>query len=195
MRKKPACFPSHIGEWLGFSIDTYAFQFTVPRCKLDKLLKLVDAEISRKYSSAGGISKSPVKLSPWSPVWAHSRGCSLEKCTNFLTDVLLGMALSPSPQTCVAKSCFGRTILTDPTAARLNTLTRLLKLCIRTPARTVMEALSWIDSGTSLPAALSQSRRSERALVLDPYYVSSNCINPAFAGHTPFRTLALLIKF
>ena len=35
----------------------------------------------------------------------------------------------------------------------------------------------------------------KEVLVLDPYYVSSNCINSVFAGHTPFRTLALLIKF
>ena len=50
--KKSNLFPSQVGEWLGFTIDTKNFSLAVPEKKITKLKELAASELSNKHTSA-----------------------------------------------------------------------------------------------------------------------------------------------
>ena len=65
--EKSHLYPSQIGEWLGFTIDTTRFLLSVPDHKLGKLLQLAKEELTRKQTTARRVARWQAKLFPWSP--------------------------------------------------------------------------------------------------------------------------------
>ena len=55
--EKSCLYPSQLGEWLGFEIDTVAFTFAVPNRKLEKLLQSAERERGRERTTARNIAK------------------------------------------------------------------------------------------------------------------------------------------
>ena len=55
--EKSCLYPSQVGEWLGFVIDTAAFTFAVPDRKLEKLILAAEKEITRRRTTARSVAK------------------------------------------------------------------------------------------------------------------------------------------
>ena len=50
--------PRQVGEWLGFTIDTIAMQYKVPKKKLAKLKSRLDDAVTDKYVTIRLLAKS-----------------------------------------------------------------------------------------------------------------------------------------
>ena len=55
--EKSHLYPTQVGRWLGFIIDTVDFQFKVPEDKLSKLITLLAIEVRQEKTSARKIAK------------------------------------------------------------------------------------------------------------------------------------------
>ena len=55
--EKSRLYPMQVGKWLGFIIDTRAYQFAVPKTKIEKLCQLVGKEKAQKHTTARRVAK------------------------------------------------------------------------------------------------------------------------------------------
>ena len=55
--EKSCLYPSQVGEWLGFTIDTAAFTLAAPERKLDKLIASAEKELTRRRTTARNVAK------------------------------------------------------------------------------------------------------------------------------------------